>query len=221
MKIEELKKEWLFSNSLVAFAGAFLMARYSQLQDGTYQLTSSATVSALLLVSSIALAIILLVLSLFLAAAFVLPSFRSRAVRIITPFTPVLGLATLYTFTLTWISEFVGTPQEHWWRPFVLWAGLGMFLFILFAITHRPLVNMLRPIYGIWKRNPRPNPKIDADPVDPTHVKRRATPEPTSPHTRPQQPESRATGITTPAAVAVVGLTLAVVLWDCLRDNDK
>ena len=214
MKKSELQEDWLASNALVAFAGAALMARYSQLQGGAYQLTADATASAFLIISSYVLAAFLFGLSVFLAAASAVPNLRLWAFRLVTPILPLLGLAALIAFTLNWISEFAEISHEHWWRPVVFWGGLGMFLFIGFTITRKPLYETFRQII-------RPKPKQDAKSDVPSVGEPPTTSELMSPPRQVHPPESRGPGIAAPAVIAVIGFTLGVVLCSRLRNNDN
>ena len=159
MKKLELKKHWLAGHAVVAFAGAVLMVRYSQLPHGSYELTSNMTIAAFLLVSSVVLAVFLFILSFCLVAAYFASPLRSWAIREIPCFSPILGLAASFTFAVSWITAYVEVRQDQLWQPVMLWGGFGMFLFVSYTVTHRPLTNMFRNLCELWPRNNRSNPK--------------------------------------------------------------
>lgn len=158
MNKPELMKHWLAGNAVVAFAGAVLMVRYSQLPHGSYELTSNVTIAALLQVSSVVLAVLLFTLSFCLVAAYFVNPLRSRAIRAIPGFSPILGLAASITFAVSWITAYVEVRQDELWQPVMLWGGFGMFLFISFTVTRRLLIGMRRQLCELWQRTNRSNP---------------------------------------------------------------
>ncbi len=214
MKKSELKKDWLASSAVIAFAGVLLTAQFLQLPDTNREESSDWFRFSVPTVLILGLGAFLYVSSVFLAAASVIPSLRAYAIKKIPCLSPWLGLLALYTFTAAWISEFSKVPHEDWWREYLFYGGLGMFLFILFTITRKPLYETFRQII-------RPKPKQDAKSDVPSVGEPPTTSELMSPPRQVHPPESRGPGIAAPAVIAVIGFTLGVVLCSRLRNNDN
>ncbi len=152
MNKEKLKKEWLFSNSLVAFAGASLMVMYSQIPDGGYKLTSDATAEAFLSGASVLLFVLLLGLSFVLGAASLIQPIRSWTLRKIRPrFSPLLNIATVFAFILSWLTAYFELPRDQLLSLVLFWSGTGMLVVIFIKVMYAPLKSIISGLLYLFK----------------------------------------------------------------------
>lgn len=132
MDREELKRDWLTSNALLAFVGALLMGQVWQMSEGTVKIFFIFTVSDYSGLVILVIIAVLFVLSVFLAlgALFFQPVgryvFRSR-----TTFSFLLEFLVWVSFTLSWAAALSELPLDQWWSLVLLLGGVSYsFVFI-------------------------------------------------------------------------------------------
>ena len=135
----ECREEWLFSNALVAFAGALML---------TQQQASAGTISFYLFEVpqfagfAIFLTIIaFFALSLFLAVASVIPLIRNLALRIGKKVSFALDFIVWIGFILSWASAISPLNLDEWWARLLLWGGLALIAFM----PVKMLLRLVRP----------------------------------------------------------------------------
>jgi len=123
MNKEELKKDWLANNALLAFVGALLMGTVWQASEGTGKILFVCTVPDYSEWVVLAVIVVLFCLSIFLALAAWSEWVRRYAVRWWTYYSQPLGVLVWIIFMLSWLPLIPKLPEQWWSIPLVL-AGL-------------------------------------------------------------------------------------------------
>ena len=131
MKKAELKKEWLTSNAITAFAGALFVAYGWHISDDTIKLPFNLTLPGLPDCVYFALGSLLFVLAFVLLSGSIVPALRPWAFRTGSSFSPIFGLLAWVAFTLGWVSV-IPVLQEvnQWWSEVLYWGGFAFLLFL-------------------------------------------------------------------------------------------
>ena len=125
----ECKEEWLFSNALVAFAGALMLTQQWQGSEGAINFF------VLEVPHYAGFAIFLIIigffaLSLFLAVASIIPLIRNFALRIGKKVSFTLDFVVWIGFALSWASSISQLSLDLWWAELLLWGGLALIVFM-------------------------------------------------------------------------------------------
>ena len=133
MDKEELKKDWLANNALLAFVGALLMGQAWQASEGTYRIFFIFTVPDYSEYVVLAIIAALVLLSIFLALGALFERVNHYAFRSRDAFSPVLDVFVWLAFTLSWGTALSELPLDQWWTTVLLLGG------ILFSFVYIPL----------------------------------------------------------------------------------
>ena len=136
MTSAEYKEEWLFSNALVAFAGALMLTQQWQVSGGTLKLfvievPEFAGFAIFLIIAGF------FALSFFLAVASVIPVIRNLALRIGKKVSFALDFVVWVGFLLSWASAVSQLSLDQWWAELLVWGGLALIVFMLVKMVLR------------------------------------------------------------------------------------
>ena len=132
----ECKEEWLFSNALVAFVGAMLLAQRWQMSEGTirfyfFEVPNYTGFVIFLIIFGF------FVLSFFLAVASVIPILQKYALCIGQALWFPLDFITWIGFILGWASAITQLSLDQWWAELLLWGGIALIVFMLVKMVLR------------------------------------------------------------------------------------
>ena len=132
----ECKEEWLFSNALVAFAGALMLTQQWQVSGGAisfyfFAIPEVAGFGIFLTIAAF------FALSLFLAVASVIPLLRNLALLIGKKVSFALDFVVWVGFALSWASAVSQMNLDEWWARLLLWGGLALIAFMLVKMVVR------------------------------------------------------------------------------------
>ena len=227
--LAEMKEDRLANAAVVAFLGALLIGQsWTGILEGsesTVELFFLFTVPNFTGIALLAVIFGLLGLSLFLALASIVPSLQYRGLRTVNSASLVLTLIILALFVLSWLSSLSELPNDQWWSLVLFLGGVGMFLFIGFrrklTFLFKFLRQRVRLIVGY-------KPVADAESYGPIDGEPSGRPERVAflerirslrGHLRLLQ--SGGFWIILSAAVLVMEVLLAVVLWDWLAGDES
>ena len=142
---EELKRDWLTNNALLAFVGALLMGERWQASPGTVKIFFTLTVPDYSEYVVLAIIAALFLLSIFLAVAVFFERVRRYAFRLRSFYLMVLNAFVWLAFTLSWLSLVPDLPWDQWWAPVLV---LGGFLFSFVFIPLRLVLFRKTPVTG-------------------------------------------------------------------------
>ena len=136
MTSAECKEEWLFSNALVAFAGALMLTQQWQVSGGAisfyfFEVPEFAGFAIFLIIAAF------FALSLFLAVASVIPLLRNVALLIGKKMSFALDFIVWVGFILSWASSISQLDLALWWAELLLWGGLALIIFMLVKMILR------------------------------------------------------------------------------------
>ena len=136
MTSAEYKEEWLFSNALVAFAGALMLTQQWQVSGGAisfyfFEVPEVAGFSIFLIIA------VFFALSFFLAVASVIPVIRNLALRIGKKVSFALDFVVWVGFILSWASAISQLSLDQWWAELLVWGGLALIVFMLVKMVLR------------------------------------------------------------------------------------
>ena len=135
----ELKEDWLFTNALVAFVGALLIAQVWEPSKGTVKFLFFFDVPAYDGLVIFLIIAGMLVLSIVLAAASVIPRFRNPILTLGNVFATLLDFIVWIAFIISLGSSVPELPFEQWWVMVLLAVGAVFILFIPVKIFMRIL----------------------------------------------------------------------------------
>ena len=125
-----LKEDWLFTNALVAFVGALLMAQTWDPSEGTFkfqfffEIPNYVGFTVFLIIAAI------FIFSIVLAIASVIPRFRNPMLRFGNLFAIPLDAIVWTAFIISLLTSIPELPLEQWWVK-VLLAGGVVFFFLI------------------------------------------------------------------------------------------
>lgn len=136
MTSAEYKEEWLFSNALVAFAGALMLTQQWQVSGGAisfyfFEVPEVAGFAIFLIIA------VFFALSFFLAVASVIPVIRNLALRIGKKVSFALDFVVWVGFILSWASAISQLSLDQWWAELLVWGGLALIVFMLVKMVLR------------------------------------------------------------------------------------
>ena len=225
--LQEMKEDRLANFAVAAFLGSLLMGRVLGMWEGSQGTTKllmftvpdySALVFFVFMVS-------FFVLSLFLATASMVTPLQRRGLAAIRSVAPIMLPIVWVSFTFSWLPSTLELPEDQWWAPVLFFGGFAMFLFIGFRRTLTSLFKFMRQSV---RRITGYKPLADAESYSPSDGEHSAPPERMAflerirslrGHLRLLQ--SGGFWIILSAAVLVMEVLLAVVLWDWLAKDES
>ena len=140
MTKEELKREWLFSNALVALVGALLLGQVWEPSVGSFKLLFLVEVPSNSGFTVIVIITAITIFSIVLAVASFVPGLRCPMSRLGNGFSTPLDLLVWVAFIISWGSAVPQMPSDQWWS--ILLALVGLVFFFLIPI--RTILRMFR-----------------------------------------------------------------------------
>ena len=133
----ELRKDWLASNAVVAFVGAFLLAKSWQMSEGTVKLLFIFTVPNYTGLVIFIIIAGLFILSLFLALSTAVPvrGLQCWAIKLGKDLSQILGFLTVVGFFVGLTSEIRNLPLDQWWSWFLIVGGFVLSLFLVYRMV--------------------------------------------------------------------------------------
>ena len=125
MSKSDLKKEWLFGNSIIALVGAFLWGTAWRPSSGeyTYPIINE-SVSTDMDIVFVPIGAFLIFAVLFFAFTSVVPLCREQASTLAIYCSPVLKLLAFAGFIVSWGSAVTDWPEDQWWTEFLIIGGV-------------------------------------------------------------------------------------------------
>ncbi len=139
--LEKLKEDWLVSNSVVAFAGAVLMAEAWRPSDAK-NVIPILNVTLPLTPEVVVLSIIafLAIVSFGLAVTSAVAPVRTWAIYHVSPYSHFLEILMWMSFTFSLVSAIPKLPANQWWSGVLVIGGLALGLSIVIRWVLRPLI---------------------------------------------------------------------------------
>ena len=114
--LEQIKKEWLVGNAVVAFVGALLMAQAWEPSNVNNVIPIiNVTVPTFPQAVILGFVALLAVSSFVLALASAIPPLRSWAIQQASPYSHVLEILMSVAFLLSLIAALAEIPPDQWW----------------------------------------------------------------------------------------------------------
>ena len=139
--MEQVKQDWLVSNSVVAFVGALLMAWVWEPSEARSTIpfleVAVPTMPQVVVLGAVAF---LAAMSLTLALASAVPPLRSWAIYLTSPYSYLLEILVWFAFSLTLFSALAEIPTNQPWARALWFSGAVLLFFLWGRLMLRPFV---------------------------------------------------------------------------------